>query len=158
MDKKWWLLIGAVAALLVLGLCVAVVLAGGWLMAGRAAAACSDGSLTPEEKANCGLHAYQLDEKLTSYCSKMTAESGARTVSTRFSGDAMTTSLHNWPLTRIATDAYEAVLTKPYPSSNINRHAYTIKFNMNGFTENYAYEGPQGTLIDCWLDTYTLSK
>jgi hypothetical protein len=123
-----------------------------------ASTTCTDLSLTPEEKANCGTHTYQLEEKLTSYCSTMDLDTGVRNITTKFSGNTMTTSIHNWEFTKIATNEYESVRGKISPTSNINRHVNTITLTMNGFTENYAYEGLDGNLIDCWLDTYTIIK
>lgn len=119
---------------------------------------CADLSLTPEEEANCGAHTYQLEEKLTSYCSKMDEDHGVKNVTTEFSGNTMTTSIHDWEYARTAANEYEHTSGKISSTSNINRHVHTIRLSMNGFTEHYAYEGPAGDLIDCWLDTYTRTK
>jgi hypothetical protein len=119
---------------------------------------CADLSLTPEEDANCGTHTYQLEEKLTSYCSTMDVDNKVIDVKTFFSGNTMTTSIHDWEFTRKAENEYEHTGGKISSISNINRHVHTITLTLNGFTENYAYEGPEGNLIDCWLDTYTIIK
>ncbi len=158
MDKKWLVPVLAGSAVVLLACCAALVFVGARVLAGQAAPTCSDASLTPEEKANCGIHSYQLEEKLTSYCSIMKVDNGARIVTAAFSGNTMTTSIHRWVYTRIGANEYNSVLGKLSPTSNIDKHIYTIRLGLNGFTENYAYELPGGKLIDCWLDTYTITR
>ena len=119
---------------------------------------CADQRLTPEEAANCGKHAYQLEEKLTSYCSTMDVDNKALDITTSFSADTMTTSIHDWAYARMAANEYEHTGGKISSDSNINRHVHTITLTLEGFTENYAYEGTDGNLIDCWLDTYRITK
>lgn len=118
---------------------------------------CTDSNLTPEEKANCGTHTYEITGTITSYCSIMPVNTGTIDLTTIFSGNIMT-SIHTWQFTKIATNVYEYVRGKTSPTSNVNRHVNTITLTLNGFTENYAYEGPKGELFDCWLDTYTLIR
>ncbi len=160
MDKKWLVPLLALAGVLVLACCVVLFLVGATVITNRtiSASTCGDAGLTPEQKANCGTHSYQLQEKLTSYCAVMKEDSGVKNITTEFSGNRMTTSIRDGPYIEIAANEYESIKGKISPSSNINRHVYTISLSANGFTENYAYEGPQGNLIDCWLDTYTLVR
>jgi hypothetical protein len=153
MDKKWLLPLSTISALLLLACS-----AGTKLVTDRVASACSDAKLTPEELANCGPHTYELEEKLTSNCLAMDEDRGVKQIVTWFSGDTMTTSIHDWQFTRIAANEYESVRGRSSPSSNIPRHVNMIRLTTDGFTENYAYEGPQGNLIDCWLDTYTITR
>ena len=119
---------------------------------------CTELRLTPEEAANCGTHTYQLEEKLTSYCSNMDAENKALDVTTSFTANTLTTSIHDWEYARTADNAYEHTGGKISSDSNIHRHVHTIMLTLEGFTEHYAYEGLDGNLIDCWLDTYTITK
>lgn len=158
MNKKWLYPLLALSALFLFACCVALFFIGARVVTSRASSTCGDTGLTPEQKANCGTHSYQLQEKLTSYCAIMKEDSGVKNITTEFSGNRMTTSIRDGLYIELAANEYESIRGKLSPSSNINRHVYTISLTTNGFTENYAYEGPQGNLIDCWLDTYTLVR
>lgn len=117
----------------------------------------TDLSLTPEEKNNCGRHTYQLEEELSYHSSSMDEDSGVKKVITKFYGITMTTSIHDLEFTKVAVNEYESLRGRISQYSNIDRHVNTITFTVNGFTEHYAYEGPEGNLIDCWIDTYTIT-
>ncbi len=158
MDKKRLVPVLAASAVVLLACCAALVFAGARVLTGIADATCGQASLTPEEKANCGMHTYQLQEKLTPACTIMKLDQGTRVVTTGFSGNTMTTSVRAGAYTKIALNEYNLVLGKLSPTSNINKHVHTIKLGLNGFTENYAYELPGGKMMDCWLDTYTLTR
>lgn len=116
---------------------------------------CSDTRLTPEEQVNCGTHSYQKTATKTSYCSIMELNNGNVDVTISFSGSTIT--MRDSQYTKISTNIYELVEGKTSATSNINKHVYTILFNLNGYEERYAYEGSAG-LIDCWLKTYTLMQ
>lgn len=157
MKEKWLFALLALLAVVLLVCGVTFLFIGARLIIDQVASApCADSSLTPEEKANCGTHTYQLEEELTSYCSTMAEDSGVKNVTAKFSENTMTTSIHDWEFTKVARNEYESVRGKLSPTSNIDRHVNTITLTMNGFTENYAYEGLDGKLIDCWVDTYTI--
>lgn len=112
--------------------------------------------LTPEERANCGVHQYLETVTTTSHCDIFPVYSNRPSTREITFTETDVLFVSYGPAIKISPNYY--VYDGSIPKSKIPRHIYAITFSSDGIVETYSYYASNGKLIDCLTTTYELVK